>query len=238
VSAPIVLRAGWRAVKVVPPASNARPATLCLLPNREAPDADLLAQALQACRDLGIRHAITQALRTPEHPPLLALGGTLIQQLHLLSLQDPPASRRWSGITGPGVQRHAPDQAIANLDHAAFGGFWHFDTVALDDAMSATQEKRLRSVVVDNQPLGYLICGCTETRGFIQRIAVHPEHEGKGYATALLTDAVGWLGRRGAQSVTINTQIDNVRARTLYERNDFVLQPERLGVIGFSTGVT
>ena len=36
--------------------------------------------------------------------------------------------------------------------------------------------------------------------------------------------------------VTINTQLDNIRAKDLYERHGFVLDTERLGVIGFHVG--
>jgi ribosomal protein S18 acetylase RimI-like enzyme len=51
-------------------------------------------------------------------------------------------------------------------------------------------------------------------------------------------DALGWAGRHQVVTVTINTQTDNLRARHLYQRHGFVLQPEHLGVIGFETAAT
>jgi ribosomal protein S18 acetylase RimI-like enzyme len=228
-----VLRAGWRAIKVIPPINTERPATLALLADRDAPGPDLMQRALDVCHARGIPSAISQALRPGDYAPFLSAGGTLVQELLLLSLHDPAPHRilhRSAGV----VQRHRPDHRIAHLDYRAFGGFWHFDTLALADAMAATTTSRLRAVMVNNEPVGYLISGTNGPRGFIQRLAVDPVHQGRGYAGALLRDSLGWLGRRGASSVTINTQTDNHRARTLYERHGFVVQPERLGVIGWN----
>jgi ribosomal protein S18 acetylase RimI-like enzyme len=233
VSAPLVLRAGWRAIKVIPPINTERPATLALLADRDAPGPDLMQRALDVCHARGIPSAISQALRPGDYAPFLSAGGTLVQELLLLSLHDPAPHRILHRSAGM-VQRHRPDHRIAHLDYRAFGGFWHFDTLALADAMAATTTSRLRAVMVNNEPVGYLISGANGPRGFIQRLAVDPVHQGRGYAGALLRDSLGWLGRRGATSVTINTQTDNHRARTLYERHGFVVQPERLGVIGWN----
>ncbi len=238
VLAPIVIRSGWRAVRVIPPKNRERPATLVLVADRGAPDAALVSRAVDACRDLGLSAVITQALRPPDQAPFLAAAGTLIQELHLLNLAHPPARTWWSIGGTPPIRRHSPDQAIADLDYLAFEPFWHFDTVALRDALLATQISRLRTISIGEKPIGYLISGCSGRRGFIQRLAIHPDQEGRGYASALLIDALQRLGRRGVESVTINTQVDNVRARMLYERHGFVLQTERLGVIGFSLGTS
>jgi ribosomal protein S18 acetylase RimI-like enzyme len=232
-SAPLVLRAGWRAVKVIPPAHTERPATLALLADRDAPGPDLMQRALDACHVRGIPAAISQALRPHDYAPFVSAGGTLVQELSLLILHDPPSRARWIHAGPNEPRRHRADHSIARLDYLAFGGFWHFDTTALADALAATRVSRLRAIVIDDEPVGYIITGYNGDRGFIQRLAVHPAHQGHGYASALLRDSLGWLGRRGATSVTINTQTDNHRARMLYERHGFSIQPERLGVIGW-----
>lgn len=231
--APIVIRSGWRAVRVIPPEHCERPATIGMVADRGAPDAALVRRAVAVCRDLGVCAAITQALRPPDQPPFLAAGGRVIQELDLLHLSNPVPRRWWSAGGDVSVQRHSPDRSIADLDYLAFGPFWHFDTVALRDALVATQSSRLRAISLGEQPIGYLISGTSQTRGFIQRLAVHPDHEGRGYASAMLADALGWMGRAGVDSVSINTQGDNERARLLYERHGFVRQAEQLTVIDF-----
>jgi ribosomal protein S18 acetylase RimI-like enzyme len=234
VSAPLVLRAGWRAVKVIPPAHIERPATIALVADRDAPGPDLMQRALDACHTRGIPAAISQALRPNEYAPFVSAGGTVAQELLLLVLHDPRSVSRWAQVGPNEPQRHRADSTIAHLDYLAFGGFWHFDTIALADAMAATRTSRLRAIMINDKPVGYIISGYNASRGFIQRLAVHPDYQGRGFASALLRDSLGWLGRRGATSVTINTQTDNHRARMLYERHGFSVQPERLGVIGFT----
>ena len=236
VASPLVLRAGWRALKLIAPLHPERPATLALVSNRSTPDTPLIKVALDACATHGISAALTQALRPEEFAPFLAAGGTLMQELFVLNLCAPRARSRWERPVSGDMVRHWPDEHIAELDYHAFGGFWHFDTFALADALAATPASRLRAIMVDGQPVGYLICGANDSRGFVQRLAVHPDYEGRGYASALLRDGLGWLGRRGVHMVTINTQLDNIRAKDLYERHGFVLDTERLGVIGFHVG--
>jgi ribosomal protein S18 acetylase RimI-like enzyme len=194
-------------------------------------------RALDACHTRGIPAAISQALRPHDYAPFVSAGGTLVQELFLLVLHDPPPQTRWTNAASTDPRRHRADHRIARLDYLAFGGFWHFDTIALADALAATRVSRLRAIVIDDEPVGYIISGHNGERGFIQRLAVHPAHQGRGYASALLRDSLGWLGRRGATSVTINTQTDNHRARTLYERHGFSVQPERLGVIGWNVSL-
>lgn len=226
-----MLRAGWRAIKVIPPAHPERPATLALVVDRDAPGPDLMQRALDACHARGIPAAISQALRPADYAPFTSAGGTLMQELHLLSLHQPQHPTRRSGRVD--IRRHRPNAPIAAVDYRAFGGFWHFDTVAINDALTATATSRLRSVLVDNVPVGYIVVGYNGSRGFVQRLAIDPDHEGRGYGGALLRDGLAWLHRRGATTIAINTQTDNTRARALYERHGFILQPERLGVIGF-----
>jgi GNAT superfamily N-acetyltransferase len=124
---------------------------------------------------------------------------------------------------------------VAAIDRAAFGGFWHFDTDAIADALAATRSIRLRVIHHDDQPVAYIVSGITETRAFIQRLAVLPTAQGRGYASALVQDALGWAGRHHVITVSINTQTDNTRARQLYQRHGFTLQPDHLGVVGFET---
>jgi ribosomal protein S18 acetylase RimI-like enzyme len=129
--------------------------------------------------------------------------------------------RRW--------RRRSYDQVIA-VDRAAFDEFWTFDAVALDDALAATPVRTLR--VTRTDPVqGYHLSGVSGTRGYLQRLAVHPDASGHGVGTALLADALRWMRTRGALEAYVNTQQDNERALALYHRAGFTDCPEDLVVM-------
>jgi ribosomal protein S18 acetylase RimI-like enzyme len=87
-------------------------------------------------------------------------------------------------------------------------------------------------VAVDGAVVGYAIVGRAARRGYVQRLAVAPEVQGSGLGRALLIDGLRWLGRRGAARAVVNTQVDNDRARRLYESLGFRMAPSGLAVLG------
>ena len=79
--------------------------------------------------------------------------------------------------------------------------------------------------------IGYAITGRSGRRGYIQRLAVHPDCRGVGLGTALVTDGLRWLRRWRVRQAIVNTQFDNGRALALYERLGFARQPLGLSVL-------
>jgi ribosomal protein S18 acetylase RimI-like enzyme len=75
------------------------------------------------------------------------------------------------------------------------------------------------------------VFGWSAERGYLQRLAVHPEHRGRGLAETLISDGLRWLRRRGALTTLVNTQEANERALRLYQRVGFVLEPYGLVVL-------
>ncbi len=55
----------------------------------------------------------------------------------------------------------------------------------------------------------------------LNRIALHPDYQGRGIGAALLHDALHAFWRGGAEQVTLNTQVNNHPARRLYRRFGF-----------------
>jgi len=56
---------------------------------------------------------------------------------------------------------------------------------------------------------------------YLQRLAVHPDHQGRGIGTSLIADGLWWATRRGATELLVNTQERNGGALRLYEHLGF-----------------
>jgi ribosomal protein S18 acetylase RimI-like enzyme len=124
--------------------------------------------------------------------------------------------------------------AILAVDHLAFEAPWRLDASGIDEAMHATPRSRLRvgtDTSGEGRPIvcGYAICGRAGRTGYLQRLAVDPERQGRGLGRELVIDALAWLARRHATSVLVNTQETNERAIDLYRSLGF--EPDRAELI-------
>lgn len=91
----------------------------------------------------------------------------------------------------------------------------------LREALKATQDHRLRVVLAKRRVVGYAVCGASAGRGFVQRLAVAPDWQGRGIGRKLLLDGLYWLQGRGLQEVAVNTQVGNGAALALYHQLGF-----------------
>lgn len=178
--------------------------------------------------DHGYVEVVTGALGHREQCGFLEAGFAVREQLHLLSrdlwaLPQVPSAPLRRGL------RRERDQ-ILSLDALAFPPFWRLDDTGLTEAMSATRRARLR-VAAEGRVLGYAISGRSGARGYLQRLAVHPSAQSRGLGRALVVDGLGWMRRRGADRVMVNTQADNQRALRLYQRLGFHLEASGLAVL-------
>ena len=57
--------------------------------------------------------------------------------------------------------------------------------------------------------------------GKSSRLAINPEFQGEGYGYTLLRDLLLYYGRKGARTVTVNTQKDNQPSMCLYKKAGF-----------------
>lgn len=115
----------------------------------------------------------------------------------------------------------------AEVDQLAFGPVWGYDARSLAATRRATPAHWARRVgTID----GYAISGAGGSTGYVQRLAVRPDRQRQGIADALVADALAWMRARRVGSVLVNTGVDNVAARRLYERHGFRELPDRLTV--------
>lgn len=197
------------------------------------PTGDRLSQVvvdrvLEQLRTLGYEQAFTAAMSPQQAEAFLQGGFELHEELHLLrrSLRD----ELEEDAAGLRRGRRSDWEQVLTLDQLAFDAFWGFDRQNLSDAIRATPRHRFQ-VTKGDPVVGYHVTGLSATNGYIQRIAVHPDAQGHGWGTRLLSDAMRWAQRHGALTAHVNTQISNERALNLYLRNGFELASWRLQVL-------
>jgi ribosomal protein S18 acetylase RimI-like enzyme len=132
------------------------------------------------------------------------------------------------------LRRAVPDDeaAVLALDHQSFPPFWQLDRAGLEEAVVATPRARFRvGEDLDGPITGYVITGRAGRRGYIQRLAVHPDARRHGLGRALVLDGLRWLRRWRADRALVNTQEDNEAAAALYEALGFRPEPTGLSVL-------
>lgn len=195
------------------------------------PGEDAVARAAADLGDRGIGRVLTPALPPEEAAPFLAEGFAVLERLHLL--RHPLARLPHTPATGGRLRRgwRRDHATVLDVDALAFDDFWRFDRDALLDARNATPTSQLRVVEVDRRVVGYAVTGRAGTTSYLQRLAVHPDHQGAGLGTLLIVDALTWSAGHGASDVLVNTQERNAGALALYQRLGFVPEPHGLAVL-------
>ncbi|MEX0788461.1 MAG: GNAT family N-acetyltransferase [Anaerolineales bacterium] len=109
---------------------------------------------------------------------------------------------------------------IGSIDSQAFSPLWQQSRMALDAALT---QSSLATAAVDTQSkmVGYALSTFSALGGHVARLAVLPSHQHRGVGQALMVDTLRDLVGRDMQTVSVNTQSDNPRARELYRRLGF-----------------
>lgn len=206
---------------------------------RRGPTAADVQRCLSRLERRGVEKAVTPALNPMEAEPFFQAGFTLYERLHLLA-RDLGATTvctraRVEAEPAPGVElvqaRRWHRRTMLDIDAKAFQGFWRFDHYSLGEALKATPHSYPRLARLDGRYIGYAVTGRTESRGYLQRLAVDPAVQGRGVGTALVEDSSNWLRRRGVPTSLVNTQVTNQRALDLYLKLGFIQQREGLMVL-------
>jgi ribosomal protein S18 acetylase RimI-like enzyme len=172
----------------------------------------------------GYRVLRTGALNGAQTRLLEPLGFVELQRLALLEHRAP----RSTPNAAAGTRRllHGDHVAASAVDGLAFGHPWGLDTGAIADVCGATRRHRARWIAdEDGAVIAYAISGRDSRVGFLQRLAVHPAAQRRGYGRALVVDSLHWAARWRIERVLVNTHVGNARALDLYASTGF----ERLG---------
>ena len=181
-------------------------------------------------RDRGFTQVVTAAVGPSERDVLRADGFAEHERLHLLrhdlrTLPDAPAR-----VLGLVRARRADRPAILDVDSRTFEPFWQLDLDGLIESIQATPASRVR-VIRRPDVAGYAVTGRAGKQGYLQRLAVAPEQQGRGLGVAFVADGLHWLRRRGADACWVNTQEANEAALSLYEKLGFVPAAHQLTVL-------
>ena len=204
------------------------------IPGSPMPSPDFVHRCLRRLARDGFTRVVTGALAIGEQSAFRACGFDVAEDLYLLAhdlAPLPPGTPADPSITTRrGTRRDRP--AVLAVDTLAFEPFWRLDDSGLDEAISATPHARFRVAVdADEEIVGYAVTGRAGRRGYLQRLAVHPQLQRQGIGRLLVDDALRWLRRWRVERVMVNTQRSNAGALALYERLGFRREPTGLSVL-------
>lgn len=122
--------------------------------------------------------------------------------------------------------------AVTNIDNKAFTPLWQISGEYLQIAY---HQSNIATVAeIDGNICGFQISTATSGGGHLARLAVIPSRQGQGIGSALLHDLIHQFKRRGATTITVNTQEDNHASLSLYKKAGFDSTGEKYPVYVFN----
>jgi len=223
-----VVRWGGDRLRIGPWRGDSRVAYIAPVQGRPPPSAAGVRHCVDVLGGRGYRAAVTAALASEELAGFLAAGFAVRERLHLL-IHGLDGLDETSYSFQVRRARRQDRSAVLGIDRRAFSPFWQLDDAGLDDAISATPTARFRVTTPDL--VGYAVTGRAGRRGYVQRLAVDPDHQRRGLGSALVIDGLRWLRRWNATDAVVNTQETNSGALALYEALGFRRQRDGLTVL-------
>ncbi|MBU6315852.1 MAG: GNAT family N-acetyltransferase [Acidobacteria bacterium] len=227
IGGPLTLRGEGVSGRVLEWPSQPGVAQLIMYQQHRLPSADDLRRWSDQLYAWGFQRIRTSALAPVAAHRVESVGFHMVQELVLLENDHPRDAPRPTAATGRLlIGQH---QSASDLDHAAFGPGWSLDPPAIEEVRHATPHHRAR-YTGDTELSAYALTGRDARQGFLQRLAVRPDQQGKGLGRSLVNDCLRWLGRWRVDRVLVNTPVDNHVALGLYETSGFSRLTERLRV--------
>jgi ribosomal protein S18 acetylase RimI-like enzyme len=126
------------------------------------------------------------------------------------------------------------EMAIA-IDRLAFEPTWRLGAAGLAESREATPRSSFLVSHRKSVIIGFAIVGVAGSVSYLQRVAVHPDDQGKGFGRSLVRASLRWGQRHGASSMLLNTQPENQAAGRLYMSEGFVRLSNGLDVLKFES---
>lgn len=92
------------------------------------------------------------------------------------------------------------------------------------DAKLAVQDDMLLVAVEDGAVVGTTMAGYDGFRGWLHKVAVSPQHQGRGLATALVRHAIRILRSAGCIKINLQIRATNLEVREFYQSLGFEIE--------------
>ncbi|MBC7230726.1 MAG: GNAT family N-acetyltransferase [Actinobacteria bacterium] len=177
---------------------------------------------------------VTRPLGEGEAEEFRGWGFTPLYRIVLLERRPRRVEEKDTG--GGGVKfirfhrRHL--QEVLELDSAAFDVFWRLDRLTLDAVASSCARNLFLLARGRDRLDGYAIGGVNGRFGYLQRLGVRAGRQGEGIGEALARRLISALTAMGAGVICVNTQEENLAARSLYRKLGFEEMPHRRLIMG------
>jgi ribosomal protein S18 acetylase RimI-like enzyme len=190
---------------------------------------ELLRAAVERCTEHGDDLVLTVELDSRRSPARYERAGLEMLE-EVITYEMGNVRLPWSGSDRIRLVRvDANDEAaierVTNIDQASFPWLWRNNRTEFDVYLH-TPGVEVWLVMADDTPVGYFGVTLFPDWGHLDRIAVVPAQQGRGFGLETLGLAVDTMRRRGARRVGLSTQRTNRRSQRLYERFGFRRTPD------------
>src|SRR5918995_5920933 len=189
---------------------------------------ELLRAAVERCAEHGDDLMLTVELDARRSPARYERAGLEMLE-EVITYEMGVAREPWSSSHRIRLVRvNANDEAaierVTELDQMSFPWLWRNNRAEFDVYLH-TPGVEVWFVEVDDDPVAYFGATLFPDWGHLDRIAVVPEQQGRGFGLETLGLAVDTMRKRGARRVGLSTQRSNRRSQRLYERFGFQRTP-------------
>jgi ribosomal-protein-alanine N-acetyltransferase len=124
--------------------------------------------------------------------------------------------------------QNADLEAVTSIDHQSFDKLWQ---ISNEELANAYQQSAYSSIIKhQDRTVAYQISTRTGNHAHLARLAVLPEYQRQGLASALLEDLLAEFTRKRVRSISVNTQHTNHSSIALYEKAGFIQTGESFPV--------
>jgi ribosomal protein S18 acetylase RimI-like enzyme len=191
---------------------------------------ELLRAAVDRCAEHGDDLVLTVELDSRRSPARYERAG--LEMLEEVITYEMGITREpWSGsgrirLVPVEATDEAAIEQVTNMDQSSFPWLWRNNRAEFDVYLQ-TPGVEVWLVEADAEPVSYFGITLFPDWGHLDRVAVVPEQQGRGFGLETLGLAVDTMRRRGARRAGLSTQGTNWRSQRLYRLFGARCRPER-----------